>query len=175
MAVTASDAELVSRCRAGDERAWSELVERFARYIHAICSQGFRLAAHDSEDVFQEVFARAYEHLDRLRSDEAIRTWLAQLTGRSQSTASRRGARARRRHEADPGWRRQTLARLGRAADRQAGLDAVGDPCQRAPRPVLPATRALPRRRGARSPASDDREPDDSCASPLPGPAPREE
>jgi RNA polymerase sigma-70 factor (ECF subfamily) len=32
--------------------------------------------------VFQEVFARAYEHLDKLRDDEAVRPWLAQLTRR---------------------------------------------------------------------------------------------
>ena len=41
--------------------------------VAAIAVQGFRLAEHDAEDVFQEVFARAYQHLDRLREDEAIR------------------------------------------------------------------------------------------------------
>src|SRR5581483_9710016 len=68
-----SDAEVVRRCRSGDAEAWNELVERFSRYVYAICTQGFRLQQQDAEDVFQEVFARVYVGLDRLRSDEAIR------------------------------------------------------------------------------------------------------
>src|SRR2546423_14432580 len=78
----ASDAELVAGCRAGDAAAWNELVERFSRYVYAICVQAFRLSPQDAEDVFQEVFARVFEHLDRLRNDEAIRPWIAQLTRR---------------------------------------------------------------------------------------------
>src|ERR671924_853908 len=88
-----SDAELVARCRQGDEAAWAELVERFSRYVYAIAVQGFRLAEHDAEDVFQEVFARVYQHLDRLREDEAIRPWIAQLTRRLCVDRLRAGAR----------------------------------------------------------------------------------
>ena len=77
-----SDAELVARCRRGEAAAWAELVERFSRYVYAVSTQAFRLSPADAEDVFQEVFARAYEHLDRLRDDEAIRPWLGQLTRR---------------------------------------------------------------------------------------------
>jgi RNA polymerase sigma factor (sigma-70 family) len=82
MATQLSDAELVHRCREGDADAWNELVERFSRYVYAICVQGFRLREHDAEDVFQEVFTRVYERLDTLRSDAAIRPWIGQLTRR---------------------------------------------------------------------------------------------
>jgi RNA polymerase sigma-70 factor (ECF subfamily) len=82
MAQTLSDSELVARCRAGDQQAWAELVDRFSRYVYAISVQAFRLPDADAEDVFQEVFARAYEHLDKLRDDSAVRPWLAQLTRR---------------------------------------------------------------------------------------------
>jgi RNA polymerase sigma factor (sigma-70 family) len=82
MASTLTDSELVARCRAGDEQAWHELVERFSRYVYAIAVQAFRLPEADAEDVFQEVFARAYQHLDKLRDDSAVRPWLAQLTRR---------------------------------------------------------------------------------------------
>src|SRR4029453_17540585 len=82
MASTLSDCELVSRCRAGDQQAWNELVERVSRYVYAIAVQAFRLPESDAEDVFQEVFARAYQHLDKLRDDAAVRPWLAQLTRR---------------------------------------------------------------------------------------------
>jgi RNA polymerase sigma factor (sigma-70 family) len=74
-----TDAELVAACRNGDPRAWDELVERFSRYVYAI-TQAFRLSPHDAEDVFQDVFARSWERLGSLRSDEAFRPWLAQLT-----------------------------------------------------------------------------------------------
>jgi RNA polymerase sigma factor (sigma-70 family) len=82
MGSTLSDRELVTRCRAGDQQAWNELVERFSRYVYAICVQAFRLPEADAEDVFQEVFARAYQHLEKLRDDTAVRPWLAQLTRR---------------------------------------------------------------------------------------------
>jgi RNA polymerase sigma factor (sigma-70 family) len=73
----------VERCRAGDDAAWNELVERFSRYVYAICIQGFRFSAHDAEDVFQDVFAKVYEQLGRLRDDGSIRPWIAQLTRRT--------------------------------------------------------------------------------------------
>jgi RNA polymerase sigma factor (sigma-70 family) len=82
MASTLSDSQLVARCRAGDQAAWAELVERFSRYVYAIAVQAFRLPEADAEDVFQEVFARAYQHLDKLRDDAAVKPWLAQLTRR---------------------------------------------------------------------------------------------
>ena len=50
--------------------------------MYAISVQAFRLSDADAEDVFQEVFARAYQHLDSLRDDAAVRPWLAQLTRR---------------------------------------------------------------------------------------------
>jgi RNA polymerase sigma factor (sigma-70 family) len=79
---TLTDAELVHRCRSGDPEAWNELVERFSRYVYAVCIRGFRLPDADAEDVFQEVFARAFTHLDSLRDDAALRPWIAQLTRR---------------------------------------------------------------------------------------------
>ena len=74
--------DLVRRCREGDHVAWAELVQRYSRYVYAIAMQAYRLPVQDAEDVFQEVFARAYEHLDRLRDDAAIRPWIGQLTRR---------------------------------------------------------------------------------------------
>src|SRR5438093_2723529 len=91
---TLSDAQVVARCRTGERDAWRELVERFSRYVYAIAVQAFRLPEPDAEDVFQEVFARAYEHLDKLRDDAALRPWLAQLTRRLCIDTLRSGSRA---------------------------------------------------------------------------------
>jgi RNA polymerase sigma factor (sigma-70 family) len=74
------DAELVARCRAGDAEGWNLLVERFSRYVYAIATQAFRLSEHDAEDVFQDVFTRAFERLHTLRSDDAVRPWIGRLT-----------------------------------------------------------------------------------------------
>ena len=89
----ASDAALVARCRAGDDDAWRELVERFSRYVYAIAVQGFRLPQQDAEDIFQEVFARVFERIESLRDDEAVRPWIAQLTRRLCIDRLRAGSR----------------------------------------------------------------------------------
>ncbi|HZT53418.1 MAG TPA: sigma-70 family RNA polymerase sigma factor [Gaiellaceae bacterium] len=131
MAVEQSDAQLVARCRAGDPAAWNELVERFSRYVFAICSRGYRLAPHDAEDVFQEVFARAFERLSELRSDEAVRPWLAQLTRRLCVDRLRVLARdAPATAEPDEREVDDLLAALDDAMAVRAALDEVGDPCR---------------------------------------------
>lgn len=77
-----TDAELVRRCRTGDRDAWNELVERFSRYVYAVCVKGFRLPIEDAEDAFQEVFTRVYTSLGTLRDEAALRPWIAQLSRR---------------------------------------------------------------------------------------------
>ena len=88
-----SDAQLVARCRAGEEAAWNELVSRFSRYVYGIAVQAFRLSEPDAEDIFQECFARIYEHLDKLRDDDALRPWIGQLTRRLCIDRLRSGGR----------------------------------------------------------------------------------
>ncbi|HLY85857.1 MAG TPA: sigma-70 family RNA polymerase sigma factor [Gaiellaceae bacterium] len=131
MPVEQSDAQLVSRCREGDPEAWNEFVERFSRYVYAICGRGFRLAQHDAEDVFQEVFARAFERLAELRSDDAVRPWLAQLTRRLCIDKLRLLARDNP-SEADPDEQAidDVLGELDEAMTVRAALDKVGDPCR---------------------------------------------
>jgi RNA polymerase sigma factor (sigma-70 family) len=131
MAVEQSDAQLVSRCRAGDPDAWNEFVDRFSRYVFAICSRGFRLAQHDAEDVFQEVFSRAFERLSELRSDDAVRPWLAQLTRRLCIDKLRLLARDTP-SDAEPDEREvdDALSQLDEAMAVRAALDKVGDPCR---------------------------------------------
>ena len=58
-------------------------------------TQGFRLAPDEADDVFQDVFTRAYERLDTLRSDEALRPWIGQLTRRCCLDRLRSRARER--------------------------------------------------------------------------------
>jgi RNA polymerase sigma factor (sigma-70 family) len=124
-----TDAELVARCRAGDETAWAELVERFSRYVYAIAVQGFRLSESDAEDVFQEVFTRTYERLDALRDDAAVRPWIAQLTRNLCVDRLRDSARVEPAEEVEPRAVDETLSQLDLALTVRGALEALGEPC----------------------------------------------
>jgi RNA polymerase sigma-70 factor (ECF subfamily) len=127
--VPLTDAELVARCRAGDESAWAELVSRFSRYVYSIAVQGFRLSEHDAEDVFQEVFARTYERLDALRDDAAVKPWLAQLTRNLCVDRLRESSRMEPAEDVEPPDVDDTLAQLDLALTVRESLQALGDPC----------------------------------------------
>ena len=124
------DDQLVARCRAGDHEAWSELVERFSRYVYAIATQAFRLREHDAEDVFQEVFARVYERLDTLRNDSAIRAWIAQLTRRLCVDKLRASAREEPTDEVEAGPDAEVYARLDEAFDLHEAMNALSSDCR---------------------------------------------
>jgi RNA polymerase sigma factor (sigma-70 family) len=126
-----SDARLVARCREGDQAAWAELVNRFSRYVYAIIGQGFGLKAENAEDVFQEVFTRTYQHLDRLRDDEAIRPWIAQLTRRVCIDHLRGAAREQLTdEEIEPAEIDETLATLEEALSVHEALAGLPEHCQ---------------------------------------------
>jgi len=69
---------LVAQAREGDTRAFGELVRRYEGKI-------FRLAQHvtqnreDAEDVLQETFMKAYEHLDQFKGDSKFYTWIVRI------------------------------------------------------------------------------------------------
>jgi len=69
---------VVARAQAGDAAAYSELVKRYERKI-------FRLAMNitrnreDAEDVMQEAFLKAYQHLDNFQGDSKFYTWLVRI------------------------------------------------------------------------------------------------
>ncbi len=131
MEASLSDAALVARCRTGDESAWAELVNRFSRYVYAIATQGFGLRADDAEDVFQEVFARTYQHLDRLRDDAAIRPWIAQLTRRLSIDRIRAGSREQLSDEdLEPAVLDETIDRLDDALAVREAMGDLSETCQ---------------------------------------------
>ena len=133
MQAVSSDAQLVSRCREGDEAAWNELVERFSRYVYAIAVQAFRLGPHDAEDVFQDVFARVYEHLAppaQRRGDPPVdRPAHAAPVHRPAAGRRARGQSSTRRTSSSRTPTRRS-SRLDEAMTVRAGLDAVGEMCQ---------------------------------------------
>jgi RNA polymerase sigma factor (sigma-70 family) len=130
MRVELTDAQLVARCRDGDHEAWRTLVDRFSRYVYAIAVQAFKLPEHDAEDVFQEVFARAYEHLPKLRNDEAIRPWLAQLTRRLCIDRLRAGSSERLSDDVEIPDADDTIARIDDSLAVHDALATLPDNCR---------------------------------------------
>jgi RNA polymerase sigma factor (sigma-70 family) len=128
--VELTDAQLVARCRTGDQEAWRELVDRFSRYVYAIAVQAFKLPEHDAEDVFQEVFTRAYEHLHKLRDDEAIRPWLAQLTRRLCIDRLRAGSTEQLEDEVEIADAEDTIGRLDESMAVHEAMAMLPDNCQ---------------------------------------------
>jgi RNA polymerase sigma-70 factor (ECF subfamily) len=74
----ADETILVAQSREGDTAAFGELVRRYEGKI-------FRLAQHvtqnreDAEDVLQETFMKAYEHLDQFQGNSKFYTWIVRI------------------------------------------------------------------------------------------------
>jgi RNA polymerase sigma-70 factor (ECF subfamily) len=72
------EAAVVAQARLGDAKAFSELLRRYEGKI-------FRLALHitqnreDAEDVLQEAFLKAYEHLDQFQGQSKFYTWIVRI------------------------------------------------------------------------------------------------
>jgi RNA polymerase sigma factor (sigma-70 family) len=129
--VQETDARIVARCRAGDGAAWDALVERYSRYVFAIATRGFGLSEHDAEDVFQEVFARVFTHLDTLRDGEALRPWLGQLVRRLAIDRLRAGGREQPGGELpDTGQPDFELERIELALDVHRAMAVLPEHCQ---------------------------------------------
>jgi RNA polymerase sigma-70 factor, ECF subfamily len=75
---TFDEAALVRRAKQGDASAYSELVSKYERKV-------FRLAKNitqndeDAEDVLQDAFLKAYEHLDDFQEQSKFYTWLVRI------------------------------------------------------------------------------------------------
>ncbi|HTQ91545.1 MAG TPA: sigma-70 family RNA polymerase sigma factor [Streptosporangiaceae bacterium] len=83
-------ADLVTRARNGDARAWDGLVERFGPMIWSICRK-YRLERADIEDVAQNVWLKLVDQLSRVRDPAALGGWLATTTRRECFRARQAG------------------------------------------------------------------------------------
>jgi len=102
------DDDLVERCRAGDESAFAELVDRHKRPVFGLIA---RLVPDQGQvdDLAQEVFIRVYRGLPYFRGTARLSTWIYRIVVNlcSEARARRRPAasldetdeRGRRKHE----------------------------------------------------------------------------
>jgi RNA polymerase sigma-70 factor, ECF subfamily len=76
--VVDDEVELVAKARKGDAASFSVLLRRYEGKI-------FRLAMNitqnreDAEDVLQEAFLKAYEHLDQFQGNSRFYTWIVRI------------------------------------------------------------------------------------------------
>ena len=72
------ESALLAKAREGDLTAFNELVNRYSRKI-------YRLAKHitqndeDAEDVLQETFLKAFEHLSSFQGQSKFYTWIVRI------------------------------------------------------------------------------------------------
>src|SRR5215471_11118111 len=83
--------ELVERARAGDRRAYGELVERFQPTVYAVALARLRNPA-EAQELAQEVFLHGMKKLVQLRDAACFAGWLRQITVRMAiNRVTRRG------------------------------------------------------------------------------------
>ncbi len=78
VAVVDEDQGLVQRACAGERDAFYALVSRYERALYRSAMAITRNPA-DAEEVVQETFLRAYEHLAQFRGEAKFQTWLPQI------------------------------------------------------------------------------------------------
>jgi RNA polymerase sigma-70 factor (ECF subfamily) len=78
MAIPNDDALWVSRCLQGDASAFEVLVRRYQRVVYSVA---YRLTGslEDAQDVAQNAFLRAYEHLDSYDPARKFFSWMYRI------------------------------------------------------------------------------------------------
>jgi RNA polymerase sigma-70 factor (ECF subfamily) len=76
--VSAGEGDLVDRAKAGDMEAFAELVRRYERRIYRMARQ-ITQNDEDAEDVLQDSFLKAFEHLDSFQGQSKFYTWVTRI------------------------------------------------------------------------------------------------
>jgi RNA polymerase sigma-70 factor (ECF subfamily) len=87
-----SDRHLIDRARAGDERAFQDLVERYEPRVAATVI-GMLGPGDDADDVGQETFIRLYRSLERFRGESSLGTYVTRIAINLSLTALKRRKR----------------------------------------------------------------------------------
>ena len=72
------EASVVAQARLGDTDAFTELAERYQRNIFRL-AQNITQNREDAEDVLQETFLKAYQHLPEFEGHSKFYTWIVRI------------------------------------------------------------------------------------------------
>ena len=78
MAATDEAQRRIVQSQNGDHGAFEELIREHQRMIHSLC---YRMSGSvaDAEDLAQETFIQAYQHLDGFRAEARFSSWLYRI------------------------------------------------------------------------------------------------
>ena len=89
----ADEAELVARLRAGDERAFAGIVERYHATMIAVAHTYVRTRA-SAEEVVQDAWLGVLTGLDRFEGRSSLKTWIMRILVKTALTRGAREARS---------------------------------------------------------------------------------
>ncbi|MBI5086005.1 MAG: RNA polymerase sigma factor [Acidobacteria bacterium] len=75
---TSAESALVERARRGDVAAFSSLITTYERRVYRMARQ-ITQNDEDAEDVIQETFLKAFEHIDSFQGQSKFYTWLTRI------------------------------------------------------------------------------------------------
>lgn len=87
-----TDGLLVARARSGDREAFGALVARYQRPLMGRAFTRTR-SVEDADDLVQETFFRAWQHLGSFRKDDSIGAWLFRTLDNLTADRGRRAGR----------------------------------------------------------------------------------
>ena len=93
--------EIVERCRAGDDRAWEQLVDATADDIFRM-AVSFTRHRGEAEDLTQEVFLKLWQNLHRYLPGSSFRAWAYRVARNLFVDAYRRSREQRKATWVDP-------------------------------------------------------------------------
>jgi RNA polymerase sigma-70 factor, ECF subfamily len=88
------DERLIMATLQGDDEAFTRLIARYKRKVFSLSAR-FARDGDELEDICQDVFIKAYEHLKGFRNDSPFENWLTRITIRTCYDTLRRNRRTR--------------------------------------------------------------------------------
>jgi RNA polymerase sigma-70 factor, ECF subfamily len=93
-----AEAELLTRCRRGEAKAWDELFDRhYAAAGRFIFQLGHEFTREDADEICQEAFLSVIKNLDSFHGESQFQTWLFRIAAnkardhRERQQAAKRG------------------------------------------------------------------------------------
>ena len=92
-ACVAPDGEVVERVRAGETDLFEVLMRRYNQKLYRAARSVFPKDPSEAEDVVQDAWVRAFEHLGQFEGRSSLSTWLVRITLHEAWSRSRRRRR----------------------------------------------------------------------------------
>ena len=115
-------AELLERCRKGDESAWAELVRATHREVYTLCLRILR-NPDDAAEATQDAYVRAWKGLKSFRGEASFTTWLYRVASNA-AISKQRSRKRRREHEVTSDYEMLALLQSVESTEGRAGVRA---------------------------------------------------